>query len=603
MYISSISFKGYKNSKETSQIYLNKGLNVLLGENGSGKTTVINALRLLLREPEAGYAFSGDELYWSLDKKFHADEMEIDAVFSELTEDEKIVFMTWCDADFDARLHLKISENKSRPDTYKRKFWGGRAEMGAFEEDTFDKIECVYLPPLRDAEVKLSGGRRSRLAYVLKRQYATAESEALENKVKQFNSSIAVGDDKIKNARDKINKKIEQSLGAKLGQSVNLQFSETSFNKIIENIRMVFFPHVKESNVEKFRDLATNSLGYNNLLYIATVFSELDLLKEKDSFTAILIEEPEAHLHPQLQVKFIKYIQEFSESNPNAQIVITTHSPVLASSVKLDKLIHIKDSNGYISSATLSRKNFGDEISKDYVERWLDVTKSTMLFSRGVILVEGIAESLIVPKLAEYILLKYNKSHPEEELANSLEEAGVSIININGLNFRNFMKLFGNFDNSSGDCIPIVCAGITDCDPEREVFPEKVGENESKNPVCRYIEEINATDSLRLYMSPLKTFEYDVAMQNIGLCARVLKVALKNETGKIADEMDAIIARHQDAVAEDFLAADARKVYERIESVGKGIYAYALAENIDENFIVPDYIRSAVLWACGVKNE
>lgn len=602
MYISSISFKGYKNSRESSLIRLNKGLNVLLGENGSGKTTVINALRLLLRESEAVYNFSGDDLYWSLDKKFHADETEISAVFSELTEDEKIVFMTWCDADFNARLHLKISESKSRPDSYKRKYWGGRAEMGAFEEDTFDKIECVYLPPLRDAEVKLSSGRRSRLAYVLKRQYAPSESAELENKVKEFNCGIAVGESKIKDARDKINKKIEQSLGAKLGQSVNLQFSETSFNRIIENIRMVFFPHSGENSVEKFRDLATNSLGYNNLLYIATVFSELDLLKEKDGFTAILIEEPEAHLHPQLQVKFIKYIQELSENSPNAQIIITTHSPVLASSVKLDKLIHIKDVNGRISAATLSGKNFGDAISANYVERWLDVTKSTMLFSRGVILVEGIAESLIVPKIAEYVLSEYNGAHPEAKLAASLEEAGVSVININGLNFVNFMKLFGNFDKSSGDCIPVPCAGITDRDPGRDVFPETEGEYESENPVRKYMAEINATESLRLYMSPLKTLEYDIAMQNIGLCAAALKQVLKNQTGAVADEIENIIERHKDGAENAVLAADAEAVYRRIEKVGKGIYACALAERIDEKFVAPDYIKKAVLWACGVKD-
>lgn len=595
MYISSISFKGYKNSKETSQIYLNKGLNVLLGENGSGKTTIINALRLLLKESEANYTFSGDELYWSLDKKFHASEMEIDAEFSSLTEDEKIIFMTWCDSEFNAHLHLKISENKARPDTYKRKFWGGRAEMGAFEEDTFDRIECVYLPPLRDAEAKLSGGRRSRLAYVLKRQYEATESKALENKVKEFNSSIAGGEDKIKNARSKINEKIEQSLGSKLGQSVNLQFSETSFNRIIENIRMVFFPHVKEDNVEKFRDLATNSLGYNNLLYIATVFSELDLLKERDNFTAILIEEPEAHLHPQLQIKFIKYIQELSEKNPNAQIIITTHSPVLASSVKLDKLIHIKDCNGRISAATLKRKKFGDKISKNYVERWLDVTKSTMLFSRGVILVEGIAESLIVPKIAEYVLSQHGG-----QTANSLEEAGVSVININGLNFVNFMKLFGNFDKSSGDSIPIRCAGITDCDPGSEIFPKEGDKIESKNPVSGYMAEVNATDNLRLYMSPYKTFEYDMAMGNIKLCAEALKSVLKSDKGDIAEEIDAIIKRHTEKVDESSLADDAKTIYQRIEKVGKGIYAYALAEKIDKSFAVPDYIRCAVLWACGV---
>src|SRR5699024_6842749 len=118
-----------------------------------------------------------------------------------------------------------------------------------------------------------------------------------------------------------INGKIVQALGTRLGQSVNLQFSETTFNRIIENIRMVFFPLSGETDIKKFRDLATNSLGYNNLLYIATVFAELELIKDSDIFTILLIEEPEAHLHPQLQVKFIKYLETLADTLPNAQVI------------------------------------------------------------------------------------------------------------------------------------------------------------------------------------------------------------------------------------------------------------------------------------------
>ena len=151
--------------------------------------------------------------------------IEIDALLTELTEDERITFLSWCNADFDAHLHLHISENSLKPGTLKRKYWGGESVAGVFEEDTFDRVECIYLPPLRDAETKLSAGT----------------------------------------VKASINQKIEDALGPRLGQSVNLQFSEASFNRIVENIRLVFFPQSKETDITKFRDLATNSLGYNNL--------------------------------------------------------------------------------------------------------------------------------------------------------------------------------------------------------------------------------------------------------------------------------------------------------------------------------------------------
>ena len=122
-----------------------------------------------------------------------------------------------------------------------------------------------------------------------------------------------------------------------------------------------------------------------------------------------MIEEPEAHLHPQLQIKFIKYLQSLSETLPNAQIIVSTHSPVLASSVNINRLIHLTEKADKIIATAMSNKNFGNTVSLDYINRWLDVTKSTMLFSRGIILVEGIAEALLIPCLAEIVLKSYNK--------------------------------------------------------------------------------------------------------------------------------------------------------------------------------------------------
>lgn len=613
MYISKLSIQGYKNTQKKSTISFNKGLNVLLGENGCGKTAVINALRLLFREPESNYACSPDDFYCSLDRSCVSDTIEIDAVLRELTEDEKIVFLSWCNADFDAHLHLRITENPTKLGSMKRKYWGSESTASIFEEDTFDRVECIYLPPLRDAESKLSAGRRSRLAWLLKKKYGD-NTESLVANVAEFNDNIVQNKDgkytEIQEVKASINGKIVQALGTRLGQSVNLQFSETTFNRIIENIRMVFFPLSGETDIKKFRDLATNSLGYNNLLYIATVFAELELIKDSDIFTILLIEEPEAHLHPQLQVKFIKYLETLADTLPNAQVIVSTHSPVLASSVKIDRLIHLAGKEDSISSTTISQKDFDNSDAESYINRWLDVTKSTMLFSRGIILVEGIAEALVLPKLAEIVLQKYNQNREEPlRLASTLDAMGVSVININGINFKYFMKLFGNFEGSSGPNIPIFCSGLTDRDPgkddsNKDIYPEKDKEVESKNPIVAIKGQIDSNEWTRLFVSPLKTFEYDLATYNPMLLATVLKSVWPTQKGSVCIELDKIIARENSYSDTSHLADDAKYIYKHIEDseIGKGVFAYALAEKITADFVVPEYISNAILWACGGKS-
>ncbi len=610
MYISKLTICGYKNTFEKSEIALNQGLNILLGENGCGKTAIINALRMLFREADARYAFSPDDFYHSLDKATISPEVRIDAELTALSEDEKITFLSWCDSEFKGHLHLQISENLSKPGMSKWKYWGGQSSASIFEEGTFDRIDCIYLPPLRDAESKLSAGRKSRLVFLLKKQFGD-NTAPLVDAVQTFNAGIVRGQDgretEISIVQKAINKQIIDSLGKQLGQSVNLQFSETSFNKIVENIKMVFFPGSGETDIAKFRDLATNSLGYNNLLYIATVLSELELIKESDAFTILLIEEPEAHLHPQLQVKFIKYLESLSCTLPNAQIIVSTHSPVLASSVSIDKLIHLTGSESHITATTLSEKDFHDPLTKNYINRWLDITKSTMLFSRGIILVEGIAESLVLPRLAELVLKKYNTGKDEtERLGISLEEMGISVININGINFKYFMKLFGNFQGSSGPSIPIYCAGITDRDPipAKECFPKKGDTVVGQNPALEYAEQINSNARTQLFFSPLKTFEYDLAIYNPAAMAAVLKSLWPTQDGSVCAELDKIVKRNGKYDSQEALVEDAKYIYEHIEenapsSIGKGLFAQVLSENISEDFIIPQYIIDAILWACG----
>ncbi len=658
MYISNLNIVGYKNSKEKSVIKFNKGLNVLVGENGSGKTTIINALRLILRENEFSYMnIDDDDFYISLDKQYLAPGIRIDITIESLSPDEQVTFLTWCDADFKAQLHLEVSPTPTRKGYYKKEIWGGTSKSSVFEEETFECIDCIYLPPLRDAEEKLVNGKRSRLAQLLKKQYGDNKDTLVEN-VSKFNKQITSNAEKkyneIEAAKLKINTKLEETLGHRLGQSINLQFAETTFNKIVESIKMVFFPGIQQSDPDKFRDIATNSLGYNNLLYIATVFAELELLKDNNMMTVLLIEEPEAHLHPQLQVKFIKYLEEITRKLENIQVIITTHSPVLASSIDTDNLIHLAQKEDKIVASSLIDIDLGD--SKNYINRWLDVTKSTLLFSKGVILVEGISEAMLIPTFAKVVLAQHNKKALTGSavlLPNSLEEAGVSTISINGINFKHFMKLFTNCDGSSSELqLPIFCSGITDNDPPKlkvlvydengellkdkndeplttlqDTFPLPSESPIGANSALQLIDDINQSSWGRLYRSPLKTFEYDLAIEgNTNQMAKVLHHLWPTE-GTVKKRCDIISSRKNQYLGnEQLLKEDAEFIFKHIDAddVGKGIYAQELTDylelqiskymdsiddtrsniidvfsKISDTINIPVYIEKAIIWACG----
>lgn len=183
-------------------------------------------------------------------------------------------------------------------------------------------------------------------------------------------------------------------------------------------------------------------------------------------FPILAIEEPEAHLHPAMQYKFLKFLDNnLHEQKQARQAFVTTHSTQITSAVNLDSIICLyEDFEGhqrisYPGRALGSQEDIG---SKAYVGRFLDATKSSMLFADRVIFVEGIAEQLLLPCLAAYL--------GSEEV---LLDAHTAIVSVDSTAFQHFLKLFAYRDDEQNYCLrrKVVC--ITDADPSQKEIHEE----------------------------------------------------------------------------------------------------------------------------------
>jgi predicted ATP-dependent endonuclease of OLD family len=180
MYLRELQIEGYKGFMEPFSISLQKGLNVIVGENASGKTAIIDAIRLILRENEFGHApVNESDFYRAFDRSpKSAQAFRLRAGFADLSETEHVAFLPWSDVNGDASLTLIVDNKQNHRGNYKRTLWGGVSQASMFEWELFDSINCVYLPPLRDAEARLSEGKSSRLARLLKNLQRRAIQEA-----------------------------------------------------------------------------------------------------------------------------------------------------------------------------------------------------------------------------------------------------------------------------------------------------------------------------------------------------------------------------------------------------------------------------------------
>lgn len=638
------------------------GVNVLLGENNAGKTTVIKALSLILgqraRRRPGFFDFHHPCTDWTTPPA-----ITITTVFrssgTDTVEDKALVatWLTKLEPPWEARLTYTFllepdQEEKCKAelatvragdfseyrrviesylDRYVTKTYGGSPENQLdAEPDSLAKITLHTLDALRDAGKELFAGTDPLLKRLLKQvrdlgktdAEKAASNTALRNLTKDLGTHIT---ERI--SLDPLLQLVNDT-GALEGGKPQLA-DDISEEDLLYALRL----YVEAGGVRIPAEL--NGLGYNNLLYISLVLASLDhqadpakLGANASLFPILSIEEPEAHLHPALQYKLLKHIEKrVRETKRNRQVFITTHSTHITSASPLDQLIvcSIPDSPGQPRISYPGRCFTSDndgKASKAYVERYLDATKSNLLFSKGIILVEGIAEQLLLPVLAEH-------------LGCSLEEHHVALIPVGGLTFKHFLPLFGAGlppqQAQYALARPIAC--LVDADPSKKqtdnngkfkkCYPYEVDQDPAYTykPLSSAIGTLAALKEGRanvLVEHGAKTLEYDLVLANHTVALLVSDVSTHTEAlrGLFADptatpnELQTILNKARAGTAHlDAPIAMAHVVatcYLECVDSAKGEHALALAKALKDAkgtpaigaFTVPSNIANVILWAC-----
>ena len=493
MYLKKVHIELYRNFYNTD-VGLEEGLNVIIGANNTGKSNLLKVISFLHSTPK----LSIDDINKNELIANYQEYLEKPPIIKIQYEIQHTIDLTKPDSAFEklerflqykedggldevnniaklnALVELRYELDPSSLDDYKSQMTGivdfnkflenlavfkDNYQVNFYNFETNSIIETKYVNSIFEIE----------------NIDAERPSIDIENVSKTF-VKTKIEDVDTRTTTSDINKALKTAFGS-ITDYINTQIKEDQEEIGITNGKNEFISsfsfdgdftgyfqyELKNTEAGYSLPVPHNGLGYNNLIYMSNKIKQ----KKDNDYNILLIEEPEAHLHPNMQYQLIKYIEKLKSNDEKGiqnQIIVTTHSPNISSSTNFDHMILFNYEKYGDEIKNVKSIRFGDffELSKvrnnlniekleletdaqfekfekeveinlnhyrTHLEKFLDITRSDILFSTKVILVEGIAEKLTIPLFAELLGIKLTNRH-------------IVIEEVGGVNFNNFLPIF-----------------------------------------------------------------------------------------------------------------------------------------------------------------
>ncbi len=366
MYLEKFTIQNFR-SIQYLVVTFNNGVNIIVGENNSGKSAVIDALRICLSQGKQwrDIGIRNEEDFHIIDSKISDDvaPIEFGMQFKIENDEDRHFFnsMVWQNPvdvnDQNIQLHFRyyLVTNPKGLKNLKWKIWGGNLEGNVPDSNELQLIFYTYLAPLRNAEMELKPYARENKVTSLFREltkYQTmVDGELVDKALSKDEKESLAGklqtvieaegwSDLIKTGEKFLNDHLELADIRNKSSKVHLKLIEYQYDNIIKGMltrKPVYHPDLlvgEDAAKQRFFDVSQNGLGENNLIYASAVLGDLKNRRDekKEHYYALLIEEPEAHLHPQRQNTFFNYLNNLQDLG--IQIFITSHSPTITAKSK-----------------------------------------------------------------------------------------------------------------------------------------------------------------------------------------------------------------------------------------------------------------------------